>query len=337
LLYFNINISSQEESDDLIVTGNVVVQSSCFIKKSGWSSNSNNQNGVSVIKSGNSVYMYAETTKECIGKKISFLVYLVKKRYLLTDKLELILSTPEQIVPNTSKVSAIFTPYVDQEDKVNKVSKFKFRVKIIDETSSTNQTNTTQNITSTGNINTTNCFYSEGVDNITKTIKINITNIDSGKLVKSLSCENPYGMSLYCSFGVTFGLETGKAYKIDTKINNGFIIDEVDLSGWNNGTGFLINPGICYSSSCSFVTNNLPKASSYYLSALSMYKSKGIICSDSTLKTQCNDKIDNDKDGKIDYPNDVNCFGTYYNSESWATTQCSNNLDNDGDKLKLSF
>lgn len=53
-----------------------------------------------------------------------------------------------------------------------------------------------------------------------------------------------------------------------------------------------------------------------------------------TKKAECNDKIDNDKDGKIDYPNDKGCSSksdTTENSESQTKTICGNKLCESGE------
>ncbi|MBI2451540.1 hypothetical protein HYV50_00510, partial [Candidatus Pacearchaeota archaeon] len=48
--------------------------------------------------------------------------------------------------------------------------------------------------------------------------------------------------------------------------------------------------------------------------------------------TQCNDGIDNDGDGAVDYPNDFGCVDINDNSEiNNGATQCSDGIDNDGD------
>ena len=46
--------------------------------------------------------------------------------------------------------------------------------------------------------------------------------------------------------------------------------------------------------------------------------------------TQCNDGIDNDGDGRIDYPSDPGCSSLSDNSEK-GTLQCDNGADDDGD------
>ncbi len=47
--------------------------------------------------------------------------------------------------------------------------------------------------------------------------------------------------------------------------------------------------------------------------------------------TQCNDGVDNDSDGTIDYPADISCDSTSGNSE--AGIECDDQIDNDGDGL----
>ncbi|MBN1960251.1 MAG: VWA domain-containing protein [Deltaproteobacteria bacterium] len=46
----------------------------------------------------------------------------------------------------------------------------------------------------------------------------------------------------------------------------------------------------------------------------------------------CSDSIDNDGDGKTDYPNDPDCFDSMDNDES-PSTACKDGVDNDGDGL----
>ena len=46
--------------------------------------------------------------------------------------------------------------------------------------------------------------------------------------------------------------------------------------------------------------------------------------------TQCNDEIDNDGDGKVDF-DDTDCVDAYDTREQTATTQCNDGADNDGD------
>lgn len=50
---------------------------------------------------------------------------------------------------------------------------------------------------------------------------------------------------------------------------------------------------------------------------------------------QCNDGIDNDNNGVVDYPQDLGCYALTDNTESGyimpVSTQCNDNIDNDGD------
>lgn len=52
-------------------------------------------------------------------------------------------------------------------------------------------------------------------------------------------------------------------------------------------------------------------------------------CTTTDWGTDCNDGIDNDDDGFIDYGSDPECLGTYDNSE--GEYQCNDGVDNDGD------
>lgn len=58
--------------------------------------------------------------------------------------------------------------------------------------------------------------------------------------------------------------------------------------------------------------------------------------SDEKPEPQCNDGKDNDNDGKIDFPDDKGCKDKNDNDESdeKPLTQCNDGKDNDGDKLK---
>ena len=46
---------------------------------------------------------------------------------------------------------------------------------------------------------------------------------------------------------------------------------------------------------------------------------------------QCNDGLDNDKDGKIDFPADPGCLGPWDHTEQDGLTQCTDGIDNDKD------
>ena len=50
-----------------------------------------------------------------------------------------------------------------------------------------------------------------------------------------------------------------------------------------------------------------------------------------TAPCQCNDGVDNDKDKKIDWPNDPCCVSAWDNVEAGGITECSDCIDNDGD------
>ena len=50
-------------------------------------------------------------------------------------------------------------------------------------------------------------------------------------------------------------------------------------------------------------------------------------------EAQCNDKIDNDLDGAIDYPEDFSCDSLIDDDELLPKSQCQDGLDNDGDLL----
>ena len=50
---------------------------------------------------------------------------------------------------------------------------------------------------------------------------------------------------------------------------------------------------------------------------------------DNSEGTQCSDGVDNDGDGKVDYPTDPGCSGPNDNNEQ--SPQCSDGIDNDGD------
>jgi MYXO-CTERM domain-containing protein/uncharacterized repeat protein (TIGR01451 family) len=52
-----------------------------------------------------------------------------------------------------------------------------------------------------------------------------------------------------------------------------------------------------------------------------------------SLIPQCEDGIDNDGDGLIDYPSDPGCSSPIDNSETDVKPQCSDGIDNDGDNL----
>lgn len=53
--------------------------------------------------------------------------------------------------------------------------------------------------------------------------------------------------------------------------------------------------------------------------------------SESILEPQCSDTIDNDSDGSKDYPADPECVSEQDNSESVLENQCNDGVDNDGD------
>src|SRR6185369_14442993 len=48
---------------------------------------------------------------------------------------------------------------------------------------------------------------------------------------------------------------------------------------------------------------------------------------------QCQDGIDNDFDGAVDYPNDFSCSSPNDNDETLPMAQCQDGIDNDGDGL----
>src|SRR5262249_39650325 len=52
-----------------------------------------------------------------------------------------------------------------------------------------------------------------------------------------------------------------------------------------------------------------------------------------SLIPQCSDGIDNDADGKIDYPSDPGCSSPIDNSETYVLPQGADGADNDGDGL----
>ena len=48
---------------------------------------------------------------------------------------------------------------------------------------------------------------------------------------------------------------------------------------------------------------------------------------------QCQDNIDNDLDGAVDYPNDFSCGSASDNDETFPKAQCQDGVDNDSDGL----
>ncbi len=59
----------------------------------------------------------------------------------------------------------------------------------------------------------------------------------------------------------------------------------------------------------------------------------GYACTGTCVPALCNDGLDNDADGRIDYPNDPGCMSTQDNDETDPSPepQCGDGLDNDGD------
>lgn len=53
-----------------------------------------------------------------------------------------------------------------------------------------------------------------------------------------------------------------------------------------------------------------------------------------TPPTQCGDGVDNDGNGLTDYPSDLGCSAASDTTESGYVTQCTDNIDNDGNGLK---
>ncbi len=81
-----------------------------------------------------------------------------------------------------------------------------------------------------------------------------------------------------------------------------------------------------------------PLAQSGALTCGSGYTCSGTVGSRTCAPTQCNDGIDNNGDGKIDYPNDPGCTSPDDNTEDTVCPGancpvCSNTVDDDGDGL----
>jgi hypothetical protein len=78
-----------------------------------------------------------------------------------------------------------------------------------------------------------------------------------------------------------------------------------------------------------------PLAVSGALVCAAGYACKGTMGSRTCQAAQCNDGIDNDGNGKIDYPNDPGCTSPGDDTEAPPATPpvCANNMDDDGDGL----
>jgi hypothetical protein len=105
------------------------------------------------------------------------------------------------------------------------------------------------------------------------------------------------------------------------------------VDGYSTGTGtYTINVSgsIAAGESC-----ESPLAVSGALTCGAGFACKGTMGSRTCQPAQCNDGIDNDGDGKIDYPNEPGCDSTADDDETDPATlpACSNTTDDDGDSL----
>lgn len=142
----------------------------------------------------------------------------------------------------------------------------------------------------------------------------------------------------------------GQGLFIRGDINCDGVVDSVDLPLWNplgdfpadcpvrydvNDDGILTTPDTIYLKNFLFFGGPPPPHPfpACGRDTTAVFNDCAVNCC-CTLTTQCNDGLDNDGDGLIDFPCDRGCSDACDTSEApFSTTQCTDGIDNDGDGL----
>ena len=176
------------------------------------------------------------------------------------------------------------------------------------------------------------CAFDTGVPDLT--YRLDLPAVDSLSITANATTWSPDVALLgaTCS-GTELACGSTSITKAAMAAGSYYVVVDGDFSGEAGPFTLDVSGTIHAGASCEGVL-----AQSGALTCATGYSCSGTMGSRTCRATQCNDGVDNDGDGKKDYPQDPGCDSPDDNTETVPATmpQCSNGTDDDGD-TKIDF